>query len=116
MSVDGVSISNDGTIAFGTGERISCKWLITKRFKGDTCKLQILRDGSEQEVELVLRDGHVLRPRHPPTKTLEGQYVAFAGLVFSSMTDVFMEDLWDQNVGAWYWGGGGLLSAAVGLA
>ena len=99
MSVDGVSISNDGTIAFGTGERISCTWLITKRFKGDTCKLQILRDGSEQEVDLVLRDGHELRPRHPPTKTKEGQYVAFAGLVFSAMTDVLMDDLYNQHVG-----------------
>lgn len=72
MSVDGVSISNDGTIAFGTGERISCTWLVTQRFKGDTCKLNILRDGSEQEVDLLLRDGHDIRPRHPPTKTLEG--------------------------------------------
>lgn len=42
---DGVEISNDGTVPFRTGERIAFSYLISNKYVGDSCVLEVLREG-----------------------------------------------------------------------
>lgn len=45
MRFDGIEISNDGTVPFRTGERIAFSYLISNKYIGDECSLEVLRDG-----------------------------------------------------------------------
>ena len=50
LEFDAVKISNDGSIPFRKGERISFTYLISQKFVGDDCGLVILRDGEKLQV------------------------------------------------------------------
>ncbi len=45
MRFDGIDISCDGTVPFRTGERIAFSYLISNKFVGDQCVLDVLRNG-----------------------------------------------------------------------
>jgi S1-C subfamily serine protease len=47
MRFDGIDISNDGTIPFRTGERIAFSYLISNKYIGDDCSLDIWRGGEK---------------------------------------------------------------------
>lgn len=52
MRFDGVDISNDGTVPFRTGERIAFSYLISNKYIGDECSLEVLRDGQTVELKV----------------------------------------------------------------
>ncbi|OGV33313.1 MAG: hypothetical protein A2020_08475 [Lentisphaerae bacterium GWF2_45_14] len=54
LSLDGVKISNDGTVPFRANEVIFFESLVWEKFIGDKCTFRILRDGKEMDIEYIL--------------------------------------------------------------
>lgn len=56
LSIDGVSVSNVGSVTFRDEHRIRFPYIATQKFCVDYCHLKILRDNKYLEVEYELRD------------------------------------------------------------
>ncbi|CAE8698962.1 unnamed protein product, partial [Polarella glacialis] len=101
MSVDQVSIANDGTVSLRRHERVAYSWLLAEKFYGDPVKMQVLRDG--KTVELVLekiQPEWPLVPVHMFNQVYEGpSYLMIAGLVFTTLSVPFLRsefgEMWD---------------------
>uniref|UniRef100_A0A061SEI7 Protease do-like 9-like n=1 Tax=Tetraselmis sp. GSL018 TaxID=582737 RepID=A0A061SEI7_9CHLO len=81
LAFDGVEISNDGTVPFRSGERISFSYLISEKYTNDTAKLRLLKGGKVTEVKTV-----VVAPRRLVPVHIQGNspsYFILAGLVFT---------------------------------
>mmetsp|Transcript_23092 Transcript_23092/g.64141 ORF Transcript_23092/g.64141 Transcript_23092/m.64141 type:complete len:556 (-) Transcript_23092:173-1840(-) len=89
MAFDGVQISNDGTVAFRSGERISFSYLISEKYTSDHAKLTVLRDSQTMELSTALGAPKRLIPVHirgkPPS------YFILAGLVFSAVSVPYLK-------------------------
>ena len=83
LRFDGHVVSNDGTVPFRSGERISFSYLISQKFLEDAAELEILRDGEVQRFEVVCSSPHRLIPLH--IKGATPSYFIVAGLVFTSV-------------------------------
>jgi S1-C subfamily serine protease len=55
MAIDGVRLDNDATVKFRSDEVIFFGYLVWRKYIGDICKLTVLRDGKELEIEYKLR-------------------------------------------------------------
>ncbi|GIL75570.1 hypothetical protein Vretifemale_5346 [Volvox reticuliferus] len=84
MSFDGVSISNDGTVPFRSGERISFSYLVSNKYTDEEAELVVLHEGSQRTVRVSLRAPVRLVPFH--TRGLPPSYFIVAGLVFTTVT------------------------------
>lgn len=84
MSFNGVPITNDGTVPFRSGERISFSYLVSARYCGETVELEVLSDGQPRKVKCTLQAPVRLVPFH--TKGLPPSYFIVAGLVFTPIT------------------------------
>lgn len=52
VAFNGVDISCDGTVPFRTGERIAFSYLISSKFVGDECDLDVLRAGQMLKIRV----------------------------------------------------------------
>ncbi|KAI0564464.1 serine-type endopeptidase isoform 1 [Gracilaria domingensis] len=98
-SIDGVSVSNAGTVPYRSGERIAFHYIITTKFTGDIVKLKILRNGEPLEIEYELRDSseNLLVPVREQRR--QPEYFTIAGLVFVALSEPYLVaeygDKWD---------------------
>ena len=89
LSIDGAPVYNDGLIKL-QGEMVDLNEAVERKFAGDKVKLEILRDGKKQKLDITLK-------RFLPYLTLGEQYnqrpsyVLYAGLLFQPMNRNLME-------------------------
>ena len=89
LEFDAVKISNDGSIPFRKGERISFTYLISQKFVGDDCSLVILRDGQKLQVESQVDWPHTVLPVKIRKKK-QPSYCIVAGLVFTPVCEAYL--------------------------
>jgi S1-C subfamily serine protease len=93
MSIDGLSIANNGTVQFMNRYRTRYDVVLGYRYIGDKVKLDIKRDGKAKVVEIELKKWQPLVPRSrydmPP------QYFVYGGLVFQTLTRDYLTT-WDK--------------------
>jgi hypothetical protein len=89
LSVDGISLANDGKIPFRPGERVSLSCFIQTKFVGDTMRLQVLREEKELEMDVPVGILSRLVPTHynnqPPP------YMIVMGLVFTALSVPYLD-------------------------
>lgn len=91
LSVDGITVANDGTVEFRKEERTSLNYVVQRKYINDFITLKILRSGEVKEVRLKLSvplGTSRLVPFEqydiPPTYYING------GLVFSPLTKNYL--------------------------
>jgi S1-C subfamily serine protease len=93
MSIDGLSIANNGTVQFMNRYRTRYDVVLGYRYIGDKVKMDIKRDGKAHVVEIELKKWQPLVPRSrydmPP------QYFVYGGLVFQTLTRDYLTT-WDK--------------------
>lgn len=94
---DGVKIGNDGTIPYRSGERINFKYLVTSKFVGDQCHLDIIRDGKLMKIDFLLDNAIGLQLTPPYCHSLQPEYIIIAGLVFIALSLPYLEDEFEDG-------------------
>eukprot|EP01103_Thecamoeba_quadrilineata_P016489 TRINITY_DN5527_c0_g2_i1.p1 TRINITY_DN5527_c0_g2~~TRINITY_DN5527_c0_g2_i1.p1 ORF type:complete len:570 (-),score=70.77 TRINITY_DN5527_c0_g2_i1:44-1753(-) len=108
LSFDGVRIANDATVPFnytrtspstlGVGHRISWSYLISQKFPGEECALEVRRKGQDEilTINLRLSSADPLIPlegrnlRYPHLDIRLPSYFIIAGLVFVPLTACYL--------------------------
>lgn len=102
--IDGVSVSNAGTVPFRSGERIGLEFLVTSKFSHDFITVTFLRDGvvMSEAYQLSSMGDHRLVPVHDARHLVRRQpeYVVFGGLVFQTLSEPFLRAVYGSN---WLW-------------
>jgi len=90
LAIDGLNISSDGTIPLGD-EPVPLAEVVERKLKGDSVKLDVLRDGQPLALEVKLTE--------PWPFTLQAnaydekpRFVVFGGLVFQPVDENFMQE------------------------
>lgn len=90
LSIDGVNVSNAGSVPFRDDESILFQYIATQKFCGDSCHMKILRNGEYLDVAYELRNRKesmlipVLEERKKP------EYFTIAGLVFVTLSEPYL--------------------------
>lgn len=90
VSVDGVQVASDGTVALRDDDRVQFEHLISRRQVGETVDLAVLRGGALIKVQLTLRPYVSLVP--PPRPDVRPSYLIFAGLLFTPLSYEYIQD------------------------
>jgi S1-C subfamily serine protease len=91
LRIDGTPLANDSTIEFRkTGERITFEYLLTQKFVGDSCELEILRNGKVMNVTVKTIERQSLVP--PVFYDKKPSYFVFAGLVFERFVQPYLHE------------------------
>ncbi|KAG2497712.1 hypothetical protein HYH03_004449 [Edaphochlamys debaryana] len=98
LAFDGTPISNDGTVPFRTGERISFSYLITNKFVGDTAELEVLRGGAVQKLAVTLSKPKALVPPHLSNR--DPPYLVVGGLVFTTASEPYLQSEYGSDYGS----------------
>jgi len=92
LEIDNVSIANDGTVEFRSGERTSLDYVVQKRYINDILKVKVLRNSRVINLKLRLSvpmNSARLVPFEkfdtPPT------YYIYGGLVFAPLTKNYLK-------------------------
>ncbi|XP_058197118.1 protease Do-like 9 [Rhododendron vialii] len=89
LSIDGISINNDGTVPFQQGRRIEFSYLITQKYKGDKIVIRVLRDSKIHEFVTQLPTRKQFVPANitgmPP------QYYVIGGFVFTTLSFPYLQ-------------------------
>ncbi|KAF6252023.1 trypsin-like cysteine/serine peptidase domain-containing protein [Scenedesmus sp. NREL 46B-D3] len=88
LSFDGIHISNDGTVPFRSGERISFSYLVSQKYTNEEAVLRMLKNGKEVTSTVKLAAPVKLIPFH--IKGKPPSYFIVAGLVFTPATVPYM--------------------------
>ncbi|KAK9829857.1 hypothetical protein WJX72_008281 [[Myrmecia] bisecta] len=88
LSFDGVDISNDGTVPFRSGERISFSYLVSQKYTHEEAQLRLLQNGKVVSVTVNLAVPVRLIPVH--IKGRPPSYFIIAGMVFTVVTVPYM--------------------------
>lgn len=108
--IDGISVSNAGTVPFRSGERIGLEFMVTSKFSNDLLYVTYFRDGikKEESYQLSSMEDHRLVSVHDARHLVRRQpeYVLCGGLVFQALNEPFLRAVYGQS-----W----LLEAPVGL-
>lgn len=98
MSVDQISVGNDGKIPFRRGERVALACYIQTKIVGDTVAVHVLRDGQEMDINVPVSITRTLVPTHwvnrPPP------YLVLGGLVFTALSVPYLYacGVWDDFI------------------
>jgi len=87
LRIDGKQIENDGTVEFRHHQFTSYKYYIDKKQLGETITLEVLRDGTERKVDVVLNhiaDDHLLV--NTVAYDVQPKYFIYGGYVFAPLT------------------------------
>eukprot|EP00178_Gracilaria_changii_P003773 TRINITY_DN156_c0_g2_i1.p1 TRINITY_DN156_c0_g2~~TRINITY_DN156_c0_g2_i1.p1 ORF type:complete len:548 (+),score=58.63 TRINITY_DN156_c0_g2_i1:348-1991(+) len=99
--IDGISISNAGTIPFRNGERIDLDYMVTNKFSDDPITVTFQRDGKQHEesYRLSRMQEHCLVPIHDARhmERRQPEYLICGGLVFQSLSEPFLRAVYGQN-------------------
>ena len=95
LEFDGHQISNDGTVPFRSGERISFSYLVSNLFVGDRARLKVLRGGAVKSVTVELSKSRRLVPVH--LKGAPPQYFIFAGLIFTQVCVPYLKSEYGKD-------------------
>lgn len=99
--MDGISISNAGTIPFRNGERIDLDYLVTSKFSGDPISVTFQRDGKrhEESYKLSKMGAHSLVQVHDARhmERRQPEYVVCGGLVFQSLSEPFLRAVYGET-------------------
>lgn len=89
-AVDGVDISNAGTVPHTSGERILFHSILLSKFVDDSLSLSIIRDGKQLEVSYVVPNclKNDIVPAHLDQH--EPDYFMIAGMVFVVLTEPYL--------------------------
>ncbi|KAG2424070.1 hypothetical protein HYH02_015249 [Chlamydomonas schloesseri] len=98
LAFDGTAISNDGTVPFRTGERISFSYLVTNKFVGDTARLEVLRGGQRLELQVALSKPAALVPPHLANR--DPSYLLVGGLVFTAASEPYLQSEYGAEYGS----------------
>jgi S1-C subfamily serine protease len=93
LEIEGMRISNNGTIQYRERHRTRYDVLLGERHVGDTLGLTIKRRGERISVEITLAPMHYLVPR--AQYDVAPTYYIYAGLVFQPLTRDFLAT-WDK--------------------
>ncbi|KAF0925643.1 hypothetical protein E2562_017218 [Oryza meyeriana var. granulata] len=96
-SFDGVAVGCEGTVPFRSTERIAFRYLTSQKYAGDVAQLGVIRAGNIMKVQTVLQPRKHLVPFH-----VEGgqpSYLIVAGLVFTPLTEPFIEEECEETLG-----------------
>ncbi|EES17700.1 hypothetical protein BDA96_09G044800 [Sorghum bicolor] len=97
VSFDGTSVGCEATVPFRSTERIAFRYLTSQKYAGDIAQLGIIRDGNSMKVQTILQPRKHLVPFH-----VEGgqpSYLIVAGLVFTPLTEPFIEEECEDTLG-----------------
>ncbi len=87
IEIDGVPISNDGTVIFRPTERIDYNYVIDKKYIGDECKIKVIREGKKIDLKFKLSlSGSDAFIMYSDEFNTEPRYFVFAGFVFQALT------------------------------
>jgi S1-C subfamily serine protease len=94
LSIDGHPIASDSYVELD-GERVEMAEVVERKFKGDTVKLKVLREGRELEVIIEL-DRAKAQAMQAMQYDKKPRYVLFGGLLFQPLSQNFMQ-AWRVN-------------------
>jgi S1-C subfamily serine protease len=89
LSIDGHPIFSDAFVEL-EGARVQMAEIVERKFKGETVKLEIMRDRQRQEVIIPLNEPWPFGMQANQYEVLP-RYVLFAGLLFQPMNRDFMD-------------------------
>lgn len=89
LSIDSMPIDNTGEVVFRDEERIGFEYVVTRKHRGDSIEVEILRDSVVILVSVVLQPPSPLVPFLYDTPP---DYVVYAGLVFVPMTMQYLHE------------------------
>ncbi len=95
MAVDGVQVADDGSVPFRDGERIFVSYLILDKNTGDTCKVKILREGKELDLDYQLSSVNRLVPTR--NYDVRPSYFIAGGLLFMPLSWNLLDSWGDWN-------------------
>lgn len=101
-SIDGYVIANNGTVHFRNGERVYLNYLFVKRFVGDICKCEIIRDGEKKEVEFSLLSSTDLALIPTMSPNNKPSFFVVGGLVFTRLTIAYLREYAVDDENNWY--------------
>jgi hypothetical protein len=101
-SIDGSIIANNGTVHFRNGERVYLNYLFVKKFVGESCKCEIIREGKKLEVTFALLSSTdlALIPTNSPSN--KPSYLVVGGLVFTRLTIAYLREYSGEDENNWY--------------
>mmetsp|Transcript_3898 Transcript_3898/g.11656 ORF Transcript_3898/g.11656 Transcript_3898/m.11656 type:complete len:549 (-) Transcript_3898:1965-3611(-) len=101
LDFDGTKISNDGTVEYRKGERVSFGYLVSNKFVDDACRVTVLREGKRLSLEYKLSSVEDALLVSTIDRKREPEYFTVAGLVFVVLSDPYLKseygDRWDYD-------------------
>lgn len=95
LSLDGHMVDSDGKILLD-GEKVNLNEVIERKFRGDKVAVRFLRDGSWNDVEIILKNLPESR-MYAIQYDKKPRYLVFAGLVFQPLdTNLFATSKFDD--------------------
>lgn len=99
--IDGISVSNAGTIPFRSGERIGLDFMVTSKFSNDFLSVTLHREDQlrEESYQLSGMGSHRLVQVHDARHLIRRQpeYLVCGGLVFQVLSEPFLRAVYGQN-------------------
>jgi hypothetical protein len=86
--LDGKQVAADGSIRFRKGERIDFSHQVSRRHVGETMRVKVWRDGSQQRFEIPLKPPRYLVPED--RYDVKPTYYLYGGLLFVPLSRDFM--------------------------
>jgi len=101
-SIDGSIIANNGTVHFRNGERVYLNYLFVRKFVGESCNCEIIRDGKKLDVSFSLLSSTdlALIPTNSPSN--KPSYLVVGGLVFTRLTIAYLREYSGEDENNWY--------------
>ncbi|WVZ96266.1 hypothetical protein U9M48_041924 [Paspalum notatum var. saurae] len=97
VSFDGIAVGCEATVPFRSTERIAFRYLTSQKYAGDIAQLGIIRDGNSMKVQTILQPRKHLVPFHVDGG--QPSYLIVAGLVFTPLTEPFIEEECEDTLG-----------------
>lgn len=97
ISIDGIPIANDGTIAFQQNTRINFAYLIQQKLLGESVQVEVIRSGKKYTLPITLNKT-INQVRLIPLRAydVEPCYFVFAGFVFQPLDENFLQK-WNRS-------------------
>ena len=92
LKINGVKISSDGTIEFRKGQRTFFGYITQQKQIGDSLILNILRNGFEQNVNIVMDVPQEANRLVPLEHEQKPRYYIYGGLVFEPLTLNYLQE------------------------
>jgi len=103
LEIDGLTVGNDGTVPYITGDRIDLRYLFTRKQLGESISIRLLRNGKEQSFNYKFNYNNyqsMLVTRH--YSGFIPDYEVIGGLVFQELSrDYILNNFEKDEYPAW---------------